>query len=409
MKFRQIYLAVLLTVMSLTVSSCLSDDNATELTQNAVVSMTFKVDDVKEIKELEVEFTEVNTGMKTIEKAENTPYFSVALPVGSYRMSSEGIGILEDGEEVILGSKNEMLDITSQVTNVNIKLTVKQFTDDFIFEELFYTGFQTNEGKSYQTGRYFKIVNNTDRVLYADGLLIAQSDFMTTRDNKETPFILDEAFVCQSVMMLPGNGTDYPVEPGDFIVIADNAQNHNLPNVAGPDLTKADFEFPTLDGPKVQPDNPSVPNVDVIYTKMNFGMFVMHDRGYTGYIIARFPDGESVDSWLSEHKYDYSYLTGSGKEQSFSRYKIPNNWILDGVNNSIPDKLERLVTSAGIDSGFTYCATSDGDKGRYGKSVRRKGLGQNEFGREVYKDTNNSSVDFVPESRASLLDGIIHN
>lgn len=410
MKLRHIYLIGLVLTMCLSVSSCLTDDNALGVNQNSTVSMAFKVDGIKEIKELEVEFVEVNTGLKIIEKAQGTPYFSVALPIGSYRMSAEGIGILEDGEEVGLGGKNEMLDVTNQVVNLNITLSVKQLNEDFVFEEIFFTGLQTLELKAYQTGKYFKLVNNTNKVLYADGLLIAQSDFLTTKDNKETPDVLNEAFVLQSVMMLPGSGKDYPVEPGDFIVIADNAQNHNLPNVPGADLSNANFEFPVTENPKnVQPDNPNVPNVKMIYSKLNFSMFVMHDRGQTGYILARFPEGESEESWIANYKFDYSYLTAAGKEQSFSRYKIPNAWIVDGVNGSIPDKFERLVTSPSLDSGYSYCSTSESDKSRYGKTIRRKVLGPNEQGRNVYKDTNNSSVDFVPQSVMSLKEGIHHN
>ncbi|KUF42096.1 hypothetical protein AS361_13765 [Myroides marinus] len=409
MKFRHIFLVGLMLTMGVSVSSCLTDDNAMGYTQKSTMTMTFKADGIKEFKELSVEFTEVNTGMVTSEKVTGTPYFSVALPIGSYRMSAEGVGILEDGEEVLLGGKNDMLDVTDNVVNLNIQLTVKQFNEDFIFEELFYTGIQTLEGKAYQVGKYFKLVNNTDKVLYADGLLLAQSEYLTTQDNKETPYILDEAFVTKSVMMLPGSGKDYPVEPGDFIVIADNAQNHNLANVPGPDLTKANFEFPITENPKmVQPDNPNVPNAKVIYTSLTYSMFLPHDRGYTGYVIARFPEGETVESWLAGYKFDYSYLTGTGKENKFSRYTIPNKWILDGVNNSMPDKFARLVMGEALDSGFSYCTLSEGDKERYGKSIRRKELGKNEQGRPVFKDTNNSSADFIPRSRMSLLEGINH-
>ncbi|SER64287.1 DUF4876 domain-containing protein [Myroides profundi] len=409
MRLKHIFLYGLMMTMSLLMSSCLTDDNALGSNQNSTVSMAFKVEGIKEIKELEVEFVEVNTGLRIVEKAVGSPYFSVALPVGSYRMSAEGIGVLEDKEEVGLGSKSEMLDVTDQIVNMTINLFVKQLNDDFIFEEIFFAGLQTTELKAYQTGKYFKLVNNTDRVLYADGLLIAQSEFLTTRDNKETPDVLNEAFVLQSVMMLPGSGTQYPVEPGDFIVIADNAQNHNLANVPGADLSNADFEFPITENPKnVQPDNPNVPNVMMIYTKLNFSMFAMHDRGQTGYIVARFPEGENADTWLANYKFDYSYLTAAGKEQKFSRYKMPNIWVIDAVNGSIPDKFERLVTAPSLDSGYSYCATSESDKARYGKTIRRKVLGPNEQGRNVYKDTNNSSVDFIPQSEMSLKDGIHH-
>ncbi|MGL6038853.1 MAG: DUF6850 family outer membrane beta-barrel protein, partial [Soonwooa sp.] len=36
---------------------------------------------------------------------------------------------------------------------------------------------KTSEGKNYHSSRYFKFVNNTDKILYADGLIIVQSEF----------------------------------------------------------------------------------------------------------------------------------------------------------------------------------------------------------------------------------------
>ncbi len=98
--------------------------------------------------------------------------------------------------------------------------------DDFIIEEVFYTGVKTPEGKNYNSSRYFKLVNNTNKILYADGLIIGQSEFLTSVNNNVTPYTPYHKFAIKGMMQLPGSGTNHPVNPGDFIVIADNAINH---------------------------------------------------------------------------------------------------------------------------------------------------------------------------------------
>jgi hypothetical protein len=57
-----------------------------------------------------------------------------------------------------------------------------------------------------------------------------------------------------------------------------------------------------------------------------------------------------------------------------------------------------------LDSGWTYCGTIDSDKTRFFHSVRRKLLRLTDDGRPVFKDTNNSSVDFNPDCIASEIE-----
>ena len=75
-------------------------------------------------------------------------------------------------------------------------------------------------------------------------------------------------------------------------------------------------------------------------------------------------------------------------------YKVPNSWILDGVNLSVESVHEWNVLDASIDAGWTYCGKVDKDETRFNKSVIRK---QDANGK--YIDTNNSTNDFIPGLR----------
>lgn len=88
-------------------------------------------------------------------------------------------------------------------------------------------------------------------------------------------------------------------------------------------------------------------------------------------------------------------MTGKG-------YEVPNTWILDAVNLSVSAGYVWNVTSATLDSGWTHCGTTTNDATRYGKSVRRKVI-EVKNGRNVLKDTNNSTDDFDAETTPSLM------
>src|SRR5690606_19356695 len=180
-------------------------------------------------------------------------------------------------------------------------------------------------------------------------------------------------------------------------------------NIPAHDLSKADYEFPNLDNPTLgQVDNPAVPDAKVIYTTMNYNMFFLNNRGLESYAIARFPQGVTVESWLTDYKYDYEYPNQAGNITKKSVYKIPNTWIIDGVNCAVDATWEHNALGSSIDSGFTGCGTTDSDVERFGKSVRRNVISRMENGKPIYKDTNNSTVDFTKYATPSLQNGIVH-
>lgn len=408
MKKRVILLSLVAAMATgFTVTSCSSDDDfGVTAKQNGVLTLNFTGENITEYTNLEVEIMEINTGaiIKETLKKENAHSFEV--PYGSYKITVNGV-VIASNEEVRAAGTGQT-DVTSVVKNLTIPLFVKKFHEDFIIEEVFFTGVKTSDNKNYNSSRYFKITNNTNKILFADQLIIGQSEFLTTDDKNPTPYNKNLSFAVKGVMVLPGSGNQYPVQPGDFIVIADNAINHKQNTSTAYDLHNADFEFPSTNPALGQVDNPSVPNAEVIYTQMTFNMFFLHNRGFESYVIARFPTSENKDSFLQKFKYDYSYQNSAGTITSKSAYAIPNSWIVDAQNNSVPTKFIHTLTAPGIDSGWTSVGATDNDANRYGKSVRRKTAGTMTNGKNLYMDTNNSTNDFTKDAVPSLKDGIQH-
>lgn len=102
---------------------------------------------------------------------------------------------------------------------------------EVLIEEVFFTSNAlptTGRPDKFHGDQYFKITNNSDELLYLDGLMISEAKYPSST---KTPFeflepIKKEACGVGTVYVIPGGGHDVPVEPGKSLIIANNAQNH---------------------------------------------------------------------------------------------------------------------------------------------------------------------------------------
>ena len=296
--------------------------------------------------------------------------------------------------------KSENVSISQKASS--LKLAVSTFTAQggFVISEIFFTGTLSAEGKSYSGDQYIRITNNSDVTLYADSIAVLESAFLTTQKQDYTPDIMSTDFSVQACYMIPGGGKSVPVEPGATLTLAINAINHTTEEPQSVDLSGADFEFydESSNANFTDPDG-KAPNLDKWYC-YTATIYQFHSRGFNSMAIAKMKT--SKEDWLANYVYDAKYLFVFG---DFSRemtkkgiYKVPNSWILDGVNLSVESVREWNVLDASIDAGWTYCGKVDRDETRFNKSVIRK---QDAEGK--YVDTNNSTNDFTPEAPASLL------
>ena len=296
--------------------------------------------------------------------------------------------------------KSENVSISEK--SASLKLAVSTFTAQggFVISEIFFTGTSTAEGGSYSGDQYIRITNNSDVTLYADSIAVLESAFMTTQKEDYTPDLMSTDFSVQACYMIPGNGKSVPVEPGASLTLAINAINHKAEQPNSIDMSGADFEFydESSNANFTDPDG-KAPNLDKWYC-YTATIYQFHSRGFNSMAIAKMKT--TKEDWLQNYVYDAKYLFVFGdfsKEMTKKGiYKVPNAWILDGVNLSVESVREWNVLDASIDAGWTYCGKVDRDETRFNKSVIRK---QDANGK--YIDTNNSTNDFTPEAPASLL------
>src|SRR5574344_270326 len=278
-------MALLLCAISLIVTSCSKDDAVPDV--NYVVKLDMPIN---------VNTPVLKNGTATLTNVQNgstyaisnftlsgTQYIgTVTVPQGSYNVSVTGnITYQLDGTEVNSEVKAESSNvaIAEQTATSTMSLTTYNAQQGFVISEIFFTGSLTPEGKQYSGDQYFKITNNSSETLYADGIALLESSFLTVSKYDYTPDLMSQAMTVDAIYCIPGTGKEHPVLPGKSLIIALNAINHKEANSKSIDLSKADFEFydESSNSRFLDTDNTNVPNLDkwYCYTATYFGL---HNR-----------------------------------------------------------------------------------------------------------------------------------
>ena len=122
-------------------------------------------------------------------------------------------------------------------------------------------------GDFYPYAGYLELYNNSDSTIYLDGMLVGQAvvagiETMISTCAEYEPWSLDTLGIwAQYIYQFPGAGTEYPLPPGQALVLATDAIDHRVVGSEAEDLSNASFEFET------GPDNPFVPNLTNVGTR----------------------------------------------------------------------------------------------------------------------------------------------
>ena len=405
-----LFQAILLAfIIPFTFTACDDDDKAVPESQ---VSWTLSLpEDIENptLSDLKVTVTNINTNTQydgSVSMNEQTVTVTATVPEGLYRVIAEGkvsYSISGIQTPTVANIRAYQESVTISGTTVTLPAQVMSFytpsTNGFVIEEIYFAGSTTPEGKQYLGDQYIKIYNNSDSVLYADGLVILESAFKTSQHFEFTPDVMSQAMVVQCVYAIPGNGKDYPVQPGESILICDKANDHREANSNSFDLRNANFEWYDETKNNMDTDNPEVTNLDKIYCYSNT-IWVLNNQGLCAYAIARLKVDRNT--FLTDYTYNATYISATGSSMNKSGYQVPNEWIIDAVNISNKAQYAWNVVDASLDMGYTYCGEVQLDKNRYNKSVRRKVLTTTIDGRKILQDTNNSTEDFEAQATPSL-------
>ncbi len=255
-----------------------------------------------------------------------------------------------------------------------------------VISEIFHGG-STNTIR-YRWAQFVELYNNADTTVYLDGVLYGSAyGHIGSGDPCEESRVWREdplGLWALEFYEFPGSGADYPVAPGQAVLVALDAADHSVVHPLLPDLSQADFE---LEG-TADTDNPGVPNVRSVgpYSALdghglstfpaqvqflaltvdvpNLETALSHGRRY-----ARIPADQIMDVLDGE----WVQLNGAPFDVSF-RCK----WV-----NREFDRLQSV---------YVYYGRGDND---HTNSSHRRRLRTTTGGRLVLQDVNTTFLDFV--------------
>lgn len=306
------------------------------------------------------------------------------LAQGSYSISVTG-SVAEETGAILQGTGN--VDVYDNAT-ATVALA-KIYKSPLLFKSIYTTG-----GKAgYTQDGYFEIVNNSDEVQYLDQLILFYcSGGQKTANAWQAIGITDIYYMGQTqVWAFPGNGTDYALQPGQSVLLANDATDHKTADPAGvhSDLTNADWEFyiehATVGGGDIDYD---APNLNEIYYT-NKGMRAFALGFFNGaYILAKLPEGMTPEQFVAD---DNNFSTTPGTVSQTRWMGMPSKYVLDAVEMWDPDETVHYSTFLPKDDAEGVLASTAWQ----GLCLRRKVNKITATGRVYYQDTNKSSADFL--------------
>lgn len=332
-------------------------------------------------------------------------------------------GYYPNQDEVAFNATAENITVNSQSEVKNLVLSTSR-VGDLVFKQIYYAGSDIKNGAVFRD-LFLEIYNNSSETLYADKLYFAQAygniksivkpytqsngqyDWGKSIGQTKGAKSNTDYTYADHIYQIPGTGKDYPIKPGESIVVAGTAINHKEPltvtvlgkektyTVKNPELTidlsKATFElnmkeyFENLGKTPLATDvdNPEVPNLNVIY-RLSARDLILDPLGRDSFIIFRADD---VESYAKLPTPETTEITKKTKLY----VQIPNNVIIDGVETNAEDasKLFPRRLSPAIDGGYAFVP-----KGKYSSQAIIRKVVKEVNGRKILSDTNNSTNDF---------------
>ena len=252
-----------------------------------------------------------------------------------------------------------------------------------------YDGGGTGALGDYHWARFTELYNNSDTTVYLDGMLLGYSfgislaNVFTCEENqlfREDPLGL----LSQEFHQFPGTGSDYPVAPGQVVVVALDAVDHSHADPTYPDLSDADFE---LEG-SGDPDNPDVPNMPPRGTYTDpFGHGMKLAPSVYVTFLAQAVDVMTLETRLHISGRRYIRIPtelildvthGTWESPSSAQSLLADYYCMNWVNREF-ERLEAVVYRPGNDN----------------RTARHRAVLRSEAGRTILQDLDTSRIDFV--------------
>ena len=352
---------------------------------------------------------EINTGSRYTALTDASGSFTMTLPDGIYRVNISG----RSGSDVFNGAAEKVV-LSGADLNLKLPLSYSK-AGSIVIKEIYCGGCKKlpQEG-DYQGDQYFILHNNDYNVQYLDSLCFGTlSPNNATASNpwvSKDPATGESIFpdflpIIQAVWQFPGDGDDFPLQPGeDAVICLRGAIDHSLQYPLSVNLNKPDYfvcynltyfwntAYHPAPGDQISDER----IIDVVIKTGQANAYTFSLSSPT--LVLWKAKGMSIQEFVNIPD-NITPVPGSSIDNVV---KIPYEWVYDAVevfdarsaNNS-----KRLAPSA--DSG--YALQTDVFLGHsLMRHVDKEASAAS--GYEVLTDTNNSLNDFYESEKQSLYE-----
>lgn len=352
---------------------------------------------------LDVTFTNQKTAEVYHGTTDSEGIVTMHVDPGVYGIAASGIAEFNGSDYLINGAINS-ISLVKDISREEAKeskdriVTRPAKVGSLMISEIYYCGSKHPDDGTWFRDQSYRIYNNGDEVEYLDGVCFAQIN--TQNPSVTVPTYPEEDGLgnyvyAWLVWQIPGSGTDYPLQPGESVVLVQEAADHTVNNRASFDNSGATWECNTGN---LSRDHEMVPNLSYIYwVKPNKTQWNCGIQG-PAFVIFRPEAGVTLDADYYRNGGPNVILQTNDKYKENFTARIPADWVLDAVEamgNMQQMDRKRIPTymDAGITStGGTYVTTA----------LCRKVVSTREDGTPIYQDTNNSTNDFEPQTALML-------
>ena len=350
---------------------------------------------------------EINTGSRYTTLTDASGSFSMTLPDGIYRVNISG----RSGSDVFNGAADKVV-LSGADLNLKLPLSYSK-AGSIVIKEIYCGGCKKlpQEG-DYQGDQYFILHNNDDNVQYLDSLCFgtlspnnatASNPWVSKDPTTGESIFPDFLPIIQAVWQFPGDGDDFPLQPGeDAVICLRGAIDHSLQYPLSVNLNKPDYfvcynltyfwntQYHPAPGNLISEDR----IIDVVIKTGQANAYTFSLSSPT--LVLWKAKGMTIQEFVNIPD-NITPVPGSSIDNVA---KVPYDWVYDAVevfdarsaNNS-----KRLAPSA--DAG--YVLQTDVFLGRsLMRHVDKEASAAS--GYEVLTDTNNSLNDFYESEKQSL-------
>ena len=350
---------------------------------------------------------EINTGSRYAALTDTEGCFEMTLPNGLYRINVSG----RFGSDVFNGAADKVV-ISGSDLQINLSLSYSK-AGSIVIKELYCGGCKKlPEEGDYQGDQYFILHNNHYEVQYLDSLCFGTlspnnatgSNPWVSKDPATGETIFSDFLpIIQAVWQFPGDGDDFPLQPGeDAVICLRGAIDHTAQYPLSVNLNKPGYfvcynithfwntMYHPAPGNQISEDR----IIDVVIKTGQANAYTLSISSPT--LVVWKPQGISMNEFVNNTD-NITPVPGSSVDDVV---KVPFEWVYDAVevfDARSTTNSKRLPPA--IDAGYVMQTDT-----YLGRSLMRHidQTASSDSGYEILTDTNNSLNDFYETEKQSL-------